>query len=81
MNLPSELISEMMKMQLSDMARWNVVSYSATGYGDMEECYSVPGMELAVMHPNMSSVRKAGRLIDMVFRGEMLTEEVINSIV
>ena len=71
----------MMKMQLSDMARWNVVSFSATGAGSMEECYSAPGMELSVMKPNYSSVSKASRLIDMVKDGELLTEEVVNSII
>ena len=80
MNLPAELISNMMKMQLSDMARWNIVSFSATGSGSMAECYSAPGMELSVMKPNYSSVNKASRLIDMVMDGELLTEEVINSI-
>jgi len=80
MNIPAEMIGDLMKMQLSDMARWNIVSYSATGYGAMEECYSLPGMELAVMEPNQSSLNKAARLIDMVFAGELLTEEVINSI-
>lgn len=80
MNVPTELISALMKMQLSDMARWNVVSFTATGYGSQAECYSAPGTELSVMKPNYSSVNKASRLIDMVFAGELLTEEVINSI-
>ena len=81
MNVPTELISSLMKMQLSDMAKWNIVSYSATGSYAMAECYSVPGMELSVLKPSYSSVNKASRLIDMVFAGELLTEEVINSIV
>ena len=80
MNVPAELISALMKMQLSEMARWNVVSFSATGYGDKAECYSAPGTELSVMKPNYSSVNKASRLIDMVFAGELLTEEVMSSI-
>lgn len=80
MNIPSELISSLMKMQLSDMAKWNVVSYSATGAGALAECYSAPGMELSVMKPNYSSISKASRLIEMVKDGELLTEEVVNSI-
>ena len=80
MNVPAELISELMKMQLSDMARWNVVSYSVTGSGKKAETYSMPGLELWVSEPNKISVQKAIRLIDMVFAGERLTEEVINSI-
>lgn len=80
MNVPAELISELMKMQLSDMARWNIVSFSVTGSGKKAETYSMPGMELYVTEPNRNSVQKAIRLIDMVFAGERLTEEVINSI-
>lgn len=80
MNVPMEMISNLMKMQLNDMARWNINSYAVTGADAMEECYSWPGMELSVIIPYDSSVAKAERLIDMVFAGEILTEEVINSI-
>ena len=80
MNVPTELISNLMKMQLSDMAQWNIISYSATGTGASEVCYSMPGMKLSVIKPSQSSVSKASRLIDMVYAGEILTEEVINSI-
>jgi anionic cell wall polymer biosynthesis LytR-Cps2A-Psr (LCP) family protein len=80
MNIPVEMIGNLMKMQLTDMARWNIVSYSATGTDAMEECYSVPGMELSVIKPSNASVSKAIRLIDMVCEGELLTEEVVNSI-
>ena len=80
MNVPMEMISNLMKMQLSDMARWNISSYAVTGSDAMEECYSAPGMDLAVIIPYDSSVSKAARLIDMVYAGEILTEEVINSI-
>ena len=80
MNIPMEMISNLMKMQLSDMARWNVSSYAVTGANAMEECYSAPGMDLAVIIPDEISVAKASRLIEMVYAGEILTEEVINSI-
>lgn len=79
-NIATEMISDLMKMQLSDMARWNVVSFAVTGAGSMEECYSMPGMLLSVMKPNRTSVSKASRLIDMVLEGELLTEEVMSSI-
>jgi len=80
MNIPQEMVSALMKMQLSDMAQWNVVSYAIScGYG-MEECYSMPGVEMSVLKPSYHSINKAARLIDMVMAGELLTEEVINSI-
>lgn len=80
MNLPTEMIGDLMKMQLSDMARWNVVSFSATGSYAQEETYSMPGVKLSVLKPNHSSVNKAARLIDMIYAGELLTEEVMSSI-
>ena len=80
MNIPTEMISNLMKMQLSDMAQWNVSSFAVTGTGGSEECYSAPGMKLSVIKPSQSSVNKASRLIDMVYAGEILTVEVINSV-
>ena len=41
----------------------------------------MPGVELSVLEPNYASIRKAARLIDMVYAGELLTEEVIAGIV
>jgi len=80
MNVPADMIGNLMKMQLSDMAQWNIASFAATGTGASAECYSAPGMKLSVIKPSQSSVSKAARLIDMVYAGEILTEEVINSI-
>ena len=80
MNIPTDLISTVMKMQLSDMAQWNVVTYAATGYNDGAECYSMPGMKLSVVRPYQSSVKKATTMIDMVLAGEILTEEVVKGI-
>lgn len=80
MNVPSELIGDLMKMQLSDMAQWNVVTYAATGYNDGAECYSAPGMKLSVIQPYSSSVSNATTLMDMVLAGEILTEEVVSGI-
>lgn len=79
MNIPPEMIGSLIKMQLSDMARWNIVTYSVGGTNSYEVCYSLPEMELSVILPSSSSVSKATRLIDMVYAGELLTEEVINS--
>lgn len=79
MNLPAEMIGSLIKMQLGDMAKWNIVTYSASGSNSFEVCYSLPEMELAVIVPYSSSVSKAARLIDMVYAGELMTEEVISS--
>lgn len=77
MNVPTSLIGEIVKRQLSDMSGWNIVSYSVKGEGDNLECYSAPGELLYVMRPNEAHVSKASALIEKVFAGEILTDELV----
>jgi len=69
-----EEISDLVKMQLSDMAQWNVQSFAVTGRGDMQITYSYPGSKLSVMWPNEEAVAYASGLIGRVMKGEILTE-------
>lgn len=80
MTVPADLISELMKMQLSDMARWNVVSYAVTGSGGMDVCASAPSMKLSITRPHQSSVNKAKKLIQKVKNNEILTKDLVDSI-
>ncbi len=70
-----EEISALVKMQLSDMARWNVQSFAVTGTGGYEVTYSWPGESLYVMHPNEEVVKYAKQLVERVVSGDILTEE------
>ena len=63
----------LVKMQLTDMASWNVQTFALTGTGSREETYSAPGMSLYVMHPNEKAVAYAEELLDRVLAGETLT--------
>ncbi len=72
-NFGTEEISGIVKMQLGDMATWNVQSFAVTGKGDYQETYSWPGEKLYVMWPNEDMVNHAGKLIQKVFNGETLT--------
>lgn len=74
-NLTAEDISKLVKMQLSDMATWNVLSYAVTGYGDTETTYSMPGTASYVMRPNQNTVDYGQKLIQRVINGEILTQE------
>lgn len=74
-NLTMDGISMLVKMQLSDMASWSIMTYSVSGYGDMEITYSDPGRELYVMWPDNDMVAHATELIDRVIAGEILTQE------
>lgn len=73
-NLSMEEISQLVKMQLSDMSSWNIMSYAVSGYGDYEYTYSMPGEDLYVMWPNTEMVAHATELIDRVIAGEILTQ-------
>ena len=68
-------ISRLVKMQLNDMAAWNIVSYAVTGYNSSStETYSSPGHDLYVMDVNQESVDFGSELIDRVIAGDILTD-------
>lgn len=73
-NLTMDELSLLVKMQLSDMASWNIMTYSVSGYGDSEITYSAPGEELYVMWPDTEMVAHATELIDRIIAGEILTQ-------
>ncbi len=73
-NLTSKQIQALVKMQMDDMASWNVLAYSVTGTDANESTFSSPGHKAYVMIPDDSTVEKAARLIDMVCDGEELTK-------
>lgn len=79
MDVPTSLISEVVKKQLASMPEWNIVTYATTGKGGYRECFSAPGMELSTVVPNEASVSKATHLIEKVLAGEILTEQVVNT--
>lgn len=74
-NMPSEDLSSLVKMQLTDMAQWNVMTYAVTGYDANKTTYSMPGTACYVMQPNQKSVDYAQELIQRVVNGEILTQE------
>ena len=68
-------ISMLVKMQLDDMASWNIQSFAVTGTGGRETNYSSPGHKAYVMYPNKASVAHASTLVQRVLAGEALTAE------
>lgn len=70
-----EDISELVKMQLTDMASWNVQSYAVTGKGGSEVTYSWAGKQLYVMYVDEAHVAYAGGLVQRVMEGQILTKE------
>lgn len=73
-SLTQEEITSLVKMQLSDMAEWNVKSFAVTGTGTKDFCYALNASNY-VMIPDEASVEHAKTLIQMVYDGETLEDE------
>ena len=66
-----EQISVLVRMQLGDLASWDIQSYTVTGSGaKSSKCYSAKGQSLYVMKPDENSVNEAKALIAAVLGGE-----------
>ena len=66
-----EQISALVRMQLGDLASWDIQSYTVTGSGGKSsKCYSAKGQSLYVMKPDENSVNEAKALIAAVLGGE-----------
>ena len=73
-SLKADEIDTLVKMQLNDMASWNIKTYSVTGNGGMDYTYSMPKTKLYVTYPNANSVDKASGLINKVISSGELTD-------
>ena len=72
-SLTYEDISSLVQMQLRDNVHWNITSYSVSGEGGIEPCYSAGGEELWVMWPDATQINTAKGLIQQVLNGETPT--------
>lgn len=68
-------ISQLVKMQLSDMAQWNVQSYAVSGENGSEKTYSIPGFYASVMYQDEGMIAYGSELVGRVLDGQILTEE------
>lgn len=68
-NMSSQQIYSLVRMQLSDMASWDIQTYSVTGTGSKSTTYSMPNQMAYVMIPNDSQVDEAKRMIANVLEG------------
>ena len=74
-SMPSERISELIKLQIRDMSGWNVLSYAVTGVGGSDRPAAMGGLYAYVMYPNQETVDHAADLISRVLNDEILTEQ------
>ena len=62
-NFTSDELYGLVKMQIKDMAEWDIRSYSVTGKGDYDITYTISDREVYVMVPDMTTVDTAKQLI------------------
>ena len=62
-NMPRDHITQLIRMQLSDMAEWTIVTYSTIGYSALAPTFSIPGHNVFVMNLTQASIEEARRLI------------------
>lgn len=74
-DMSPEDINTLIKMQLGDMAKWNVHSYAVTGSDGSNTTYSIPGANAYVMYPDQQMVSHASDLMSRVLAGEKLTDD------
>ncbi|MGL5540076.1 MAG: LCP family protein [Erysipelotrichaceae bacterium] len=72
-NMSQDQIAELVRMQLKDMASWNIVSQFPVGYGSMEPTYSGGAQPLSVIIPDEASLQLVRDKIQSVFDGATLT--------
>ena len=73
-NMSSDEISSLVKMELSDMASWNVVQYAVAGKGTKSTTFSMPNATSYVMEPDYSTVETAKTLQQQVLNGEIIQD-------
>ena len=73
-NMSSSEISALVRMQLTDMASWNVKSFAVTGTGSSQKTYSMPTKRSYVMIPDEAQIDCARKLVDKVVDGGTLSD-------
>lgn len=68
-NMPRSQIAALVRMQLSDMAQWNITSYTSSGQSMYAETFSMPGQDLYVIVPDENSIAEAKEQINAVLSG------------
>lgn len=65
-NISYDQISDFIRMQINDMAKWDIETYNVNGSDGMEYTASFPKQKSYVMYPNYSTVNEAKAKINEV---------------
>lgn len=68
-NMTTSEMQSLVKMQINDMAGWNIINYSIVGDTGSQQCYTMGGAAASVVMPYTSSITKANTKINNVMNG------------
>lgn len=74
-NMSAKDITDLIKMQLKDMASWNLAMIHVSGEGASKTTYSMPSRKTYVMLPDSGKTDAAALMISRVMEGQRVTEE------
>ena len=74
-SLSTQEMAKLVKMQLGDMAAWDIKSFAVTGENGSDRCWAANNGYAYVMYPHSHMVDHAKGLIDKMLSGQVLTEE------
>lgn len=73
-SLSTQDMAKLVKMQLSDMAAWDIKTFAVTGENGSEKCWSMNGLYSYVMIPHEHMVDHAVGLMEKALSGEVITD-------
>ena len=72
-DMPQDVISELVKHQISEMPAWDIKTFSANGKGANEFTYSMPNYATYVMVPDEAVVNQAKTYLEQIHNNEIIT--------
>ena len=75
-NIPSDMITDLIKLHLEENLQWHVVTYQVLGAVMLQPCQSANGAYLSVDMPYEESVQHAKTLLQQLYEGEVLSEDL-----
>lgn len=79
-NMSTARLTSLIRMQLSKNYEWNITSNSLEGGDGSNYTFSAPSVKAYVMIPKEESVMYAKELINKVFEGEILDEDLMDEV-
>lgn len=73
-NLGADEIKALVKMQISDMKKWEISHQAVNGGTGTSPCYSLGNVNASVVYPGKGSVKSVGRKINIFTGKEIETE-------